>query len=176
MAKIRRNAPCPCGSGSKAKRCCYGINETTQIHCLPTELCQGVVANLIDIDEVELMVLEEELLDLPEIDTSLQVPLGILTPTIGAALCAIQDDDVDLFDEVLDEVMLEVDWPDRRTDLARAVITLRDQGRIPSDLAALAVIDLDCLQSTLFASSVAESLAVLAGEVSTPAGLIVATP
>jgi hypothetical protein len=53
---------------------------------------------------------------------------------------------------------------------------LRDQGRIPSDLAALAVIDLDCLQSTLFASSVAESLAVLAGEVSTPAGLIVATP
>src|SRR5664280_3622053 len=27
MAKIRRNGPCPCGSGSKAKRCCYGTHE-----------------------------------------------------------------------------------------------------------------------------------------------------
>jgi hypothetical protein len=55
------------------------------------------------------------------------------------------------------------------------VITLRDQGRLPSDLAALAVIDLDCPESAFFVSSVAESLAVLAGERSTPAGLIVAT-
>ena len=39
MAKIRRNEPCPCGSGSKAKRCCYGNNEETEIHCLPFELC-----------------------------------------------------------------------------------------------------------------------------------------
>jgi hypothetical protein len=59
--------------------------------------------------------------------------------------------------------------------LAQAVLALRDKGRIPCDLAAAAVLELDGEESTLFPSSVAESLAVLAGERSTPAGILVAT-
>jgi hypothetical protein len=29
MSKIGRNAPCPCGSGKKYKRCCGGIERAT---------------------------------------------------------------------------------------------------------------------------------------------------
>ena len=47
MAKIRRNEPCPCGSGSKAKRCCYGNNKAAEIHCLPTEFCKEVTPDLV---------------------------------------------------------------------------------------------------------------------------------
>ena len=70
---------------------------------------------------------------MPEIDTSLQLRLGILTPTMDSAIGAIQDDDVDVLDEVFDKVVAEVDSPSRRIELAQAVTTLRDQGRIPSD-------------------------------------------
>ena len=112
---------------------------------------------------------------LPEIDTSLQQRLGILTPDMDRAISALQDDDVGVFEEVLDKVVAEVDSPGRRLELAQAVLALRDQGRIPSDLAAAAGLELDGKQSTLFLSSVAESLAVLAGDRRTPAGILVAT-
>ncbi len=173
MAKIRRNEPCPCGSGSKAKRCCYGNEE--DVHCLPPELCESVVPDLRGVDEVELRFLFDELLYLPEIDTSLQLRLGILTPTMDSAIRSIQDDDVDVLDAVFDKVMAEVDSPSRRIELAQAVITLRDEGRIPAELAATAVLELDRKESTFFLSSVAESLAVLAGDRNTPTGLLLAT-
>ncbi len=176
MAKIRRNEPCPCGSGSKAKRCCYGNNEETEIHCLPFELCEAVVPDLWGLDDDELRSLFDELLYLPEIDTSLQLRLGILTPTMDSAIGAIQDDDVDVLDEVFDKVVAEVDSPSRRIELAQAVTTLRDQGRIPADLAATAILELDRKESTFFLSSVAESLAVLAGDRSTPTGLLRMVP
>jgi hypothetical protein len=40
-------------------------------------------------------------------------------------------------------VVPTIDTPQRRIDLAEAVITLRDQGRISSKLAAVALFDLD---------------------------------
>jgi hypothetical protein len=175
MAKIRRNGPCPCGSGSKAKRCCYAIHEIAEIHLLPPELCEEVVPDLKGTDEVEFRSLFDQLLYLPEIDTSLQVRLGILTPDMDRAIAALQDDDPDEFDQALGQVVPAVDTVDRRVELARAVLALRDQGRIPPRLAGVAVLELDGKESTLFLSSVAESLAVLAGDRSTPAGLLVAT-
>ena len=80
------------------------------------------------------------------------------------AISALQEDDVELIDEVLDKVVADVDSPGRRIELAQAVLTLRDEGRIPSELAAAAVLELDGKESTLFLSSVAASLAVLAGD------------
>ena len=175
MAKIRRNGPCPCGSGSKAKRCCSAIDRTEDVHFLPAELCKAVVPDLRGTDDVGLRSLFDELLYLPEVDTSLQVRLGILTSEMDRAIAALQDDDGDEFDHVLGQVVPTVDTVDRRVELAQAVIALRDQGRIPRRLAAVAVIELDGKESTLFLSSVAESLAVLAGDRTTPAGLLVAT-
>ena len=129
-----------------------------------------MVPDLRGIDEVELRSLFDELLYLPEIDTSLQLRLGILTPMMDSAIRSIQEDDVDVLDQVFDKVVAEVDSPSRRIELAQAVVTLRDQGRIPADLAATAVLELDRKESTFFLSSVAESLAVLAGDRSTPTG------
>jgi hypothetical protein len=46
---------------------------------------------------------------LPEVDTSLQVRLGILTPEIDRAIAALQNDDGDEFDHVLGQVVPTVD-------------------------------------------------------------------
>jgi hypothetical protein len=129
-----------------------------------------VVPDLVTLDDVELLSLVDELPYLPESRTSLQLCLGILAPTMDRAIRAIQSDDVDVLDEVFDKVVVEVDSPSRRIELARAVISRRDEGGIPSDLAAAAVLELDRKESTLFLSSVAESLAVLAGDRRSPPG------
>ena len=176
MAKVRRNGPCPCGSGSKAKRCCYGSHDPVHTGMLPREVGDAAIADLSGTDEVELRAYFDELLYLPEIDTSLQVRLpGVVTPDMDRAINALQDDDDDAFDETLDKVLPVIDSPERRLALAEAVLRLRDEGQITRKFAAMAVLELDRPESMLFRSSVAESFAVLAGDRRTPAGLLLAT-
>ena len=175
MAKIKRNEPCPCGSGNKAKRCCYGPTKFVDIRIMPLEMSQDALEVLAGTEKIEMRALFDRLLDLPELDLSLQVPLpGILTSEIARAVRALRDDDGDEFDRALAQVVPLVDTVERRIDLAHAVIALRDQGRIRSKLAAIAVFELDRPESSFFISSVAESIAVLAGEQRTPTGLVVA--
>ena len=138
------------------------------------DVCEDVVRDLMGTDDVELRSLFDQLLYLSGRDPSLQVRLGILTLDMDRAINALQDDDDEDFDWALDRVVFEVDTVDRRVNLARAVITLRDQGRVPPRLAAIAVLEFDRKESTLFLSSVAESLAVLSGDHRTPTGLLVA--
>ena len=176
MAKVRRNVPCPCGSGNKAKRCCYGTREPLHDGRLPKEIGDAAIADLQGSDEIELRVYFDQLFDLPDLDASLQVRLpAIITPDIEKAIDALRDDDGDDFDAALDRVLDAVDSPERRLGLAEAVISLRDRGRLQPKLAAIAVFELDRPESVLFRSSVATSLAVLAGEQRTPAGLLLAT-
>jgi hypothetical protein len=176
MAKVKRNGPCTCGSGNKAKRCCYGTGEPVHIGMLPKEVGDAAIADLQGTDEIELRLYFDQLLDLPELDVSLQVRLpGIITPDMEQAINALRDDDGDRFDDALDKVFNAIDSPERRLALAEAVLRLRDQGQIKRKLAAMAVLELDRPESMTFRSSVAESLAVLAGEQQTPAGLLLAT-
>lgn len=176
MAKIKRNGPCPCGSGSKAKRCCYGTGEPVHDGMLPKEVGDAAIADLKGTDELELRAYFERLFDLPEFDASLQVRLpGIITPDMARAINALRGDDGDRFDDALDKVLDAVDSPERRLALAEAALRLRDQGQLNRKFAAIAVFELDRPESVLFRSSVAESLAVLAGEQRTPAGLLLAT-
>ena len=100
---------------------------------------------------------------------------GIITPDMDRAIDALRDDDGEAFDDALDQVLDAIDSPERRLALAEAVLRLRDQGQITRKFAAMAVLELDRPESMLFRSSVAESLAVLAGEQRTPAGLLLAT-
>ena len=176
MAKIKRNGPCPCGSGNKAKRCCYGTGEPVHDGMLPREVGVAAIADLKGTDKIELRAYFDQLLDLPELDVSLQVRLpGIITPDMARAINALRDDDGDGFDDALDKVLNAIDSPERRLVLAEAVLRLRDQGQINRKFAAVAVIELDRPESITFRSSVAESLAVLAGEQRTPARLLLAT-
>jgi hypothetical protein len=178
MAKVRRNGPCPCGSGSKAKRCCLKERSTaadSPTRLLPLEVCRDAALDLEGVSNAESHALFDEMIYLPETDISLQVPLPrLLTPEIDRAISALDDDDGEAFDRELNQVVPTIDTPQRRIELAGAVITLRDQGRISSKLAAVALFDLGGGASTLFISSVAESIAVLGGDQRTPTGLLVA--
>jgi hypothetical protein len=176
MAKIKRNGPCPCGSGNKAKRCCYSPVEHFDVRIMPLEVYRDSIAELADTDKEEFEAIFDELVDLPELDLSLQVPLpSIWTPELDRAVKALRDDDTEEFDDALTDVVAELDTVMHRLLLARAVVILRDAGRISKKVAALAIIELDREYSAFFTSSVAESIAVVAGEQRTPSGLVVAT-
>jgi len=175
MAKVQRNQPCPCGSGSKAKRCCYRPACVIDVGIMPLEFTEDAISVLRATSEIELRALFDQLLYLPEVDLSLQVPLpGVITPEIDQAIRALQNDDGEEFDRMLSQVVPTVDTVDHRMNLAQAVMTLRDQGRISAKLAAMAVFELDREQSILFTSAVAESIGFLAGDQRTPSGLLVA--
>jgi hypothetical protein len=176
MAKVQRNQLCPCGSGSKAKRCCYGPERVIDVRIMPLDLTEDAISVLRAMSVIELRALFDQLFYLPEIDLSLQVPLPrIITPAIDQAISALQDGDGEKFDRVLAKVVPSVDTLDQRINLARAVMALRDQGRISAKLAAMAVFELDREQSILFTSAVAESIGVLAGDQRTPSGLLIAS-
>jgi hypothetical protein len=115
------------------------------------------------LDEDKIEALLEEVLYLPAIDTSLQPHLGIITPDMNRAIDAFDNDEIKEFVDAAIEVAESVDSQDRRLRLAQAVLTLRDEGEIPTDLAAAAVLDLDGKKSNLLLSSVAQSLMVMAG-------------
>ena len=143
---------------------------------LPKEVGDGAIEDLSGTDEIELRVYFDGLVDLPELDESLQVRLpAIVTPDMERAIDALRDDDYDGFDDALERVLGAIDSPERRLALAEAVLRLRDQGQIQRKFAAMAVLEIDRQSRCSSRSSVAESLAVLAGEQRTPAGLLLAT-
>jgi hypothetical protein len=175
MAKIKRNEPCPCGSGSKAKRCCEVPHAYVDIRVLPLDLCQSVANDLPGSTQAEMRDLFDQLVYLPAIDASLQVCLpGVITADMDRAVNALRDDHDHVFDEALGRIVPAVDTLERRIELAQAVVALRDQGRIPAKLAAVAVLELDREKSVFFLSSVAQALAALADSEPTPAGLLTA--
>ncbi len=175
MAKVKRNGPCPCGSGQKAKRCCLAPTQVVEARIIPPELLADLLVELSGTSKIEMYSLFDQLVSLPELDLSLQVPLPVIrTPDIDRAVRALMEDDTDEFDNALSQVMAVVDTAYNRLLLARAVVILRDAGKISQKLAALAVIELDRETSTFFMSSVAESLSLLAGDRRTPSGLLVA--
>jgi hypothetical protein len=71
-------------------------------------------------------------------------------------------------------VLDELDTAVARERLARAVIALRDRGRLPRRLAAVALTDLASGSRQLVCASVIESVAVRAGVARTPGGLLLA--
>jgi hypothetical protein len=138
-------------------------------------LCQQVAEDLEDVERSEFRELFHEAMHLPELDLSLQVRLPkVLSPEIERARRLLDDDD-DAFDDALFEVARQLDTSQRRLELAHAIITLRDAGKVDPKVAAAAVFDLsEGESSAVFISSTAESIAVSAGDSRTPAGLLVA--
>jgi hypothetical protein len=143
---------------------------------LPLDLCQGVINDLVGIDKTEMRSLFDQMVDLPRLDSSLQLRMpAILTPDIDRAITALSTGaDVETSKRALERVLPTLDTLDNRVALAYAVVALRDQGRISAELAAVAVLELDRPVSTLLLSSIAESISVLGGDRCTPAGLLVA--
>lgn len=175
--KVGRNDPCPCGSGRKAKRCCgvpSGPGEESLGRAYLAEQARAALPTLLRMSELETKRLLRELADLPALDLSLVVRLpDLLTPELGRLLDAVAGDGELAVDDALDEALAEVDTIRARVALARAVIGLRDAGRIEARLAAIALVDLERTQMVLGASLL-EAAAIATGQARTPGGLLVA--
>jgi hypothetical protein len=116
------------------------------------------------------------MLELPTMDTSLQLQLPrLVTPDVDRLLVAIEKGDVDDIDDALPAVLARVDTPVARAELARAVLTLRDQDRIDPRVAAVALIELSAPKlPRLVSAAVVEAAGLVVGDVTTPSGLLVA--
>lgn len=111
--------------------------------------------------------------ELPRLDLRLQLPLPrLLSPALERLRSAIADGDADEFEESLPAALAEVDNPLARAQLARSVIALRDEGRIPLDVAAAALLDLDSDGEAMVREALFAALAVDCGAARTPSGLV----
>jgi hypothetical protein len=134
-----------------------------------------VAEDALALGEREFGLLLAELVGVPCLDLSLQVELPkLLSPAIGRLCEAIAEDDEIAGDAVIEQVLVELDTPVARERLARGVIALRDTGRLPRRLAAVAVVDLASGSRQLLCASVIEAVAVRAGVARTPSGLLLA--
>jgi hypothetical protein len=121
----------------------------------------------------DLIELYNAVAELPRLDLRLQLPLPrLLPPALERLRSAIADEDPDEFEESLPAALAEVDNPLARARLARSVIALRDEGRIPRDVAAAALLDLDSEGEAVVREALVAALAVDCGAAQPPSGLL----
>jgi SEC-C motif len=178
MARLRRNDPCPCGSGRKAKRCC-GIERGPSAESLAraylSHAARAAVLDLGAIEDDAFEALCHELGELPAREFSLQLELPkLFPPALDRLLEAMEQGDPDAGEAPFRELLAKLDTPPRRAQLARAVVALREAARLDRKLAAAALIDLASGSGELFAASLLEATAVRAGLARTPGGLLLA--
>jgi hypothetical protein len=178
MGKVGRNEPCPCGSRRKAKHCC-GIERGPAADELARAFIAGealvAARTMAGCERNAFESLWDEMLELPQRHLSLHLPLPrLVTPELERLIEALQDDDDEEADEALHEALATLDRPTTRAALARAVVDLRDSGRLDARVAAVAILELESRSRALVRVSLAEAAAVAAGVVPTPGGLVLA--
>lgn len=178
MAAVGRNAPCPCGSGKKAKRCCgvrRGPSEDQLARSELAVLARAAAPTLMHRSKDEFEVLFDEMLDTVRADLSLLVPLPrLLTPELVGLCDAIATDDREGARGLFEAARDQVDTPTARARLARNVLAAGKRGLIKKELAALAVVDLSSSSCSFIGSSLLESAALASGRTTTPSGLVLA--
>jgi len=177
MAAVGRNQPCPCGSGQKVKRCC-GIrpapSEEDLARKFVTEQCEAVIPVLRRIisEPTDLIPLYMAVAELPALDLSCQLRLPpLLSPELERVRTALVNDDPEEVERALPSAIAQVDTAVARAELARAVIALRDAGRVDESVAAAALLDLDTAEA-LIREALLAALEVNGGVSRTPAGVI----
>jgi len=178
MPKPGRNDPCPCGSGRKTKRCCAqprGPSNDQLERAFIASHAKWAAREIRDLPSRVLTKLWKELAELPELDLSLVVPLPtLITPELEQLMQAAIDDDLDSAEQALPAVLDVVDTPQQRAQLARAVINLRDTGKLSTRQAAAALIDLESRSQTLIRASLIHAIFIKIGRIRTPGGLRIA--
>ena len=96
---------------------------------------------------------------------------ALQTPELEQLLKAARDDDLDTAEDVMPAVLTTIDTPRQRAQLARAVVNLRDSGKLTSRQAAIAIIDLDSDSQLLIRASLINAIFIHTGLMHTPAGL-----
>lgn len=180
MAGVGRNEPCWCGSGVKAKRCC-GVRrgpsgpELAKAFLVEQRRASSPALRKAIDDVDDLIELYEAVAGLPRRDLSCQLRLPrLLSPELGRLRSAIAEDDDEEIQQALPAALAQVDDVFVRADLARAVIALREAGRVTEEVAAAALLDLDSDADALVREALLAALAVDCGVVRTPSGLVLA--
>jgi hypothetical protein len=105
---------------------------------------------------------------------SMQLPLpGLLSPALERLRAAVADDDPDQVAAAVPAVLAEVDTPIVRAGLVRAVLVLRDAGRVSDEVAAAVLVEQASRSTELLKASLLAAVAVGVGAATTPAGLLV---
>jgi hypothetical protein len=116
----------------------------------------------------------DEAVGLPRQDVSMQLPLpGLPSPALEQLRAAVADDDPDEVAAAVPAALAEVDTPVARAGRVRAVLALRDAGRVSAEVAAAVVVEQASRSTTLLRASLLEAVAVSVGAAATPAGLLV---
>jgi SEC-C motif len=177
MAQQGRNERCPCGSGRKVKHCCGVRRGPSEAELAKAWLYQQARSAALVLDgrsDAEMVALLDAATRLPTQDVSMQLPLPRL---LGRALerlrAAIAEDDPDEVAAVLPAALAEVDTPLLRAGLVRAVLRVRDAGRVSAEVAAAVAVEQASGSTTLLRASLLEAVAVSVGAATTPAGLLV---
>lgn len=178
MAGVGRNQPCGCGSGFKTKRCC-GVRrgpsgrELAKAFLVEQRRASSPALRRAINDVDDLVDLYEAVAELPSRDLSCQLRLPrLLSPELERLRSAIVDDDADAIRAALPEALAQVDSPVVRADLARAVLAMREAGRVTEVVAAAALLDLDSDADALVREALVTALAVDCGVACTPSGLV----
>jgi SEC-C motif len=178
MACVGRNEPCSCGSGVKTKRCC-GVGrgpsgpELARAFLVEQRRASSPALRRVINDFDVLIELYEAVATLPRVDLSCQLRLPrLLSPELERLRSAIADDDADEIDHALPDALAQVDNVVVRAELARAVIALREAGRVSVEVAAAALLDLDSDADALVREALVATLAVACGAARTPSGLV----
>ncbi len=159
-----RTDRCPCGSGSKGTRCCR-----LPAHPGPEDLAQAELARIAHTvapvlrgcSSTRFDELLESVSSLPSLDRSLAWPLPRVFPAeLTALLAAVDSDDVELVREALVAAVKVLDTRVGRAHLARAVLALRDSGRLDAERAAAVVVDLASGSPQVVTGSIVEAVLV----------------
>jgi hypothetical protein len=177
MAQQGRNERCRCGSGRKVKRCCGVQRGPSEVELAKAFLHQQARSGVLVLDarsDDEVVALLDEAVGLPQQDVSMQLPLPrLLSPALERLRAAIAEDDPDEVAAVVPAALAEVDTPIARAGLVRAVLGLREAGRVSAELAAAVVVEQASRSTTLLEASLLAALRVSVGAATTPAGLLV---
>jgi hypothetical protein len=126
--------------------------------------------------DTQVAVLLDAAVGLPTQDVSMQLPLpGLLSSALERLRAAVADDDPDEVAAVLPAALAEVDTPIARAGLVRAVLELRDAGRVSAEVAAAVAVEQASRSTTLLRVSLLAAVAVSVGAATTPGGLLVAS-
>ena len=159
-----RSDRCPCGSGRKGSRCCRLPADPGPESLARAELA-GLARTVAPVLRACSCIRFDELLEsvssLPRLDRSLTWPLPRVFPSeLRSLLAAVEEEDVERVQETLIAAVHILDTQVGRAHLARAVLALRDSGRLDAERAAAMVVDLASGSLQVVTASIVEAVLV----------------